>query len=80
MQIIEDNADLPDSVNKQLRAKIDKSIGKRIKNGGFSGSDLKDIDSSDLGQQAVEFIKSADPNQRQLGRALFDAQTAQSKP
>ena len=78
VQIIEDNADLPDSVNKQLRAKIDKSIGKRIKNGGFSGSDLKDIDSS-FGQQAVEFIKSADPNQRQLGRALFDAQTALRK-
>ena len=78
VRIIEDNADLPDSMNKQLIAKIDKSIGNRIKKGGLSGSDLKDIDSS-LGQQAVEFVKSADPNQRQLGRALFETQTALRK-
>lgn len=78
VQIIEDNADLPDSMIKQLVSKIDKSIGKRIKKGSIAGSALKEIDSK-LGQEAVDFLRSQDPNQRQLGRALFKAQEALRK-
>ena len=78
-EILEKNVDLPPELSKILLDKVDRELLQRFQGEGtiksIRGQAFKDAESA-LGSQAVNFISSSDPFQRQMGVALFDVQTA----
>ena len=63
------------SGQQQLYDILHGQIVQKSNNGNFDGNTLKDIQSN-LSFQAQRFIKSPDPDQKNLGDALFDAKSA----
>lgn len=72
------NNDLPAELAETLSKKIDKQLLSRIKDDQIAGQALKDAESG-LGEEAINLSRSGDAFQRQIGRALFDTQTALRK-
>lgn len=75
-EIVQNNTDLPSDIFRQMREKLNKTIGPSLydKNYRMSGEAIKKADSA-LGKQAITYIRTGDPDKQQMGRALFEMQS-----
>ena len=75
---ITDSLNVPPDLKTIFKNQIENDVLFRIKGNTLSKQNLKDAESA-LGQKGMDFLKSPDAFQRQLGQAYFNVQTALRK-
>ena len=75
-KILDMGKSLPDAQESQLKKLINHDLINRFTPGGrINGETLKRIESN-FGRKATGYIKANDPDQRDLGKALFEVQNS----